>query len=257
MYERQAIVVLDFPGAEAGRRCRTLGLEEFGGQVRYVLEEDAPRRITMDAYVSAILQDGNIEEQDVVGLVAYCTAAPIARALRSRLSFPGRPPVRVAFINPESPSLTEIADLVQEMLGEATVDISTRRRLRDGVAYGTVGQSEWFQEFENTLRLSHAEMLGSSGGDPEIDQIAAELAAAQSAWVAQLLVATEPDWAAPTGPEVHIVSADHPCGYCNASHWHVSSTGDDVFLSPGLGSEILKLIGLRSDSTAGVFDSDR
>lgn len=220
---RGTLLVLVYPGPFATAQIEKLRLEEYGFEVRYLLQETLPRKVMARDYATALFERCDLADADVSTIVSYCAARQIGRELSPMCSRrQGRVP-RMVSINPEFPTL---GNLVR------TIEAALRRPLPrpDGGELSLETLTlEMFDELERELADLLLEKVRGSGS------VARQLSRMQVDWVVHLVAAGRSSGLTDSAAELHITSADHACDVeCAARHVVVCDDSELVFSAPGV-----------------------
>ncbi|ONI91295.1 hypothetical protein ALI22I_09550 [Saccharothrix sp. ALI-22-I] len=206
MSER-VVLVLDYPGRRAESRVADLPLESFGFDVRHLLDEPFVRAVDTAGYAAELAARHGPFGPEVVAVLAYCMAAPIAQEVAALCGaiplvlFDGEPSTPAGIADQYEVSVTQ----VREQLGLPAVDRGLP--FEDGLL------SERPGECLESMRRAFVELavsaLRADSADEDAEVVAAQVADFYLDWLSHLVAAHNASWPAWGGEVLHIASRRH------------------------------------------------
>lgn len=234
------VAVLDYPGPSTPARTKSVLLDDERLTCAYPLDTRLPCTTSLPDYASAVADDIGVPPNVIV---AYCGAAPVARALACLL--PVRP--RLVIINPVLPTTDDGVLALASFLANDGDAVGTDDRraaevwLADGADHDRALQ---------TLTDRHLDRLEREFGGPQphLRPIAVQLATMQVQWVYHVVAAADRSCRDASADELHVMSADQRCAPdCAARHEVLGETVEEIFSDRRL-ADVIATAGSRQNA---------
>lgn len=223
------VIALDYPGPGQSKRIKTLGIEQSGANVRYLLDEIHPRRLDIIGYADDLAGQCPGEVTEIAVILAYCGAASIARQLAQHLRVRGASPL-VCSINPRPPQENEGSVLIRGFFAAVNLPVSRIESLLSGDGDDPALTPASLARAEDELVRLYSEELQPDAGRAGARAMAVDLVHSQIDWACHIAAAGDPKGPTAAAAELHITSKDHHCpDTCAAAHRTVGADVDDLF----------------------------
>jgi hypothetical protein len=247
------VLVLDYAGHREEAPISSLDLESAGFDVRYLLQPPYPREFNAPDYAAGLLLRHGPLDPDLVAVLAYCMAAPIAQELVATASSSLGRAVPMVLFDGEPvtvPAVRSQYHVAGRKLGELL-----SLPAEDSVPEGVVDEASLRDSPSDAVQMMREGLVGlggkaaaTAGVDPdEAMDDAAVVADFYVDWLAHLVAGCNATWPAWRGAVFQFVSSDNQAlpawpGACATRTSRVAASRNELLRHPGTRAGVLSVL---------------